>query len=119
MIHSVSKTTTGNSTGNIGSNLRGKLIAVKVVADANVTNNWDLVLAGATSGVPIVTNAAVANNATTWMYPRALANKVADAAAATDFFVEIPLLDEPVAFTITNAGTTGIITLTLVYDTEQ
>lgn len=119
MIHQVSKPTTGNSTGNIGSNLRGKLIAVKAVADSNVTNNWDLVLAGATSGIPIVTNAAVANNATTWMYPRALANKVADASAATDFFVEIPLLDEPVAFTITNAGTTGIITITLVYDTEQ
>lgn len=119
MIHSVSKSTTGNSTGNIGSNLRGRLIAVKLVADSNVTNNWDIVLAGANSGVPIMTDAAVANNATEWTYPRALVNKVADGSAGTDAFTEIPLLDEPVAFTITNAGTTGIITITLVYDTEQ
>lgn len=119
MIHQVSKSFTGNSTGTIGSNIRGKLVAVKAVSDSNVTNNWDILLAGANSGVPILTDAAVANNATKWWYPRALANKVADGAAATDWFTEIPLLKEGVAVTITNAGTTGIITITVVYDTEQ
>jgi hypothetical protein len=119
MIQTVSKTTTGNSTGNIGSNIRGKLLAVKVTSDSNATNAFDIVLAGANSGVPILTDTTIANNSSVWWHPRALASKVADGADATDFFVEIPIQDEPVAFTITNAGTTGIITITLVYDTEQ
>jgi hypothetical protein len=119
MIHSVSKTTTGNSTGNIGSNIRGKILAVKLVADANVTDNWDIALTGANTGIPILTDAAVGTNATEWFHPRALASKVADGSAATDAFVEIPVVDEPIAFAITNAGTTGIITVTVIYDTEQ
>lgn len=119
MIHLLSKTTTGNSTGSIGSKIRGKLIAIKAVADANVTNNWDLVLAGSVTGVAILTDAAVTNNGTKWWYPRALANKVADGAAATDAFVQIPLFDEAITFTITNAGTTGVITLTAIFETDE
>lgn len=118
MIQTVSKTTTGNSTGTIGSNIRGKILAIKLTADSNVTNNWDIALVGSSTGIPIMTDAAVANNATEWSFPRALANKVADASAATDWFTEIPLVDEGVSFTITNAGTTGSITITVIYETS-
>lgn len=119
MIHSVSKSFTGNSVGDIGSRIRGRVLAVKTVADSSVTNNWDIALTGGDTGIPILTDTAIANNATEWFHPRALASKVADGSAATDAFVEIPLADEPVSCTITNAGTTGIITVTVLYDTEQ
>lgn len=117
MIQAVSKTFTGNTAaGEIGSVIRGRLLAVKVVADSSVTNNWDLVLSGFTSAVPILTDTAIANNATEWFYPRALASKVADGSAATDAFCEIPLFKESVRAVITNAGTTGSITITIYYD---
>lgn len=119
MIHSIQKSFTGNSTGTIGSNIRGKILAVKAAADASVTNNWDLVLAGEDNGVPILTEAAITNNGSEWFYPRALASKVADGSAATDAFVPIPLVNEGVSVTITNAGTTGIITLTVIYETAD
>lgn len=119
MIHSVSHSFTGNSTGNIGSKIRGRILAIKVVADANATNNFDLTLTGGDTGIPILTDTTVANNATTWFHPRALATKHTDGSDATDAFVEIPVVNEPVAVTIANAGTTGIITITVIYDTYQ
>ena len=119
MIHSVSKSFTGNSTDNIGSNIRGRILAVKAVADSNVTNAYDIALTGGTTGIPILTDTTVANNSTVWWHPRALASKHSDGADATDFFAEIPVVDEPIACTIANAGTTGIITITVIYDTEQ
>ena len=90
MIQAVSKTFVGNGTNIIGSNLRGKLLAVKTVADSSVTNNWDIALTGETTGIPILTDTAIGNNATEWFHPRALASKVADGSAATDAFVCIP-----------------------------
>ena len=119
MIHTVSKSFVGNGTNNIGSNIRGLILSVKTVADSSVTNNWDIALTGATTGIPILIDAAIANNATEWFHPRALASKVADGSAATDAFVEIPIADEPIQCVTTNAGTTGTITVTVIYDTEQ
>ena len=119
MIHTVSKTFTGNGTNNIGSRLRGRILSVKAVADSAVTNNWDLTLTGATTGIPILVDATVANNATTWWHPRQLAANGADGTAATDAFVEIPVMDEPIQCVSANAGTTGEITITIIYDTEQ
>jgi len=119
MIHKVSKTVAGNGTHLIGSVLRGKILAVKTVADSSITNNWDIALTGATTGIPILTDTAIANNATEWFHPRALASKVADGSAATDAFVEIPVVEEALQAVVANAGTSGEITITVIYDTEQ
>ncbi len=119
MIHSVSKTFTGNGTNDIGSNIRGKILAVKTVADSSVTNNWDIALTGATTGIPILIDAAIANNATEWFHPRAFASQNTDGANATDAFVQIPVVNEPIQCVTTNAGTTGIITITVIYETLE
>jgi hypothetical protein len=119
MIHTVSKSTVGNSTIQIGSNLRGRILAIKATSDSAITNAYDLTLTGSSSGIPILTETTVANNSSVWWHPRALASKVADGADATDFFVEIPILDEGITCVVANAGTTGTLTVTVVYDTEQ
>lgn len=120
MIHSISKSFVGNqAAGQIGFKLRGRILAVKTVADSNVTNNWDIALSGGVTGIPILTDADVANNATVWWHPRALVAKHTDGTAATDAFAEIPVVDEPITCVITNAGTTGAITVTVLYDTDE
>ena len=119
MIHSASVTFVGNGTNNLGSKIRGRVLAVKAVADSAVTNNWDLTLTGANTGIPILVDESVANNATTWWHPRQLATKGVDGTAATDAFVEIPVANEPIQCVSANAGTTGTITVTVIFDTEQ
>lgn len=119
MIHSVSKTFTGNGTNTIGSNIRGKILSVRMTSDSSVTNNWDIALTGSVSGVPILTDTAIANNTTEYAYPRALINKVADGSAATAEYVEIPLVDEAITCVTTNAGTTGEITIEVIIETDN
>lgn len=118
MIQSVSTSFTGNGTNYIGSRLRGKILAVKAVADSSVTNNWDLTLTGGTTGIPILIDATVANNATTWWHVRQLAANGADGSASTDAFVCIPLVNERIQCVSANAGTTGTITITVIYDAD-
>lgn len=119
MIHKVSKTFTGNGTNLIGSKIRGTILAVKTTADSNVSNNWDIALTGAETGIPILTDTAIGNNTTEWFHPRALASKVADGSAATDAFVEIPVFREAVQCVTANAGTTGEITVDIWYKTYE
>lgn len=119
MINSVSNQITGNGTMQIGGRMRGKILAVKVTADSNVTNNFDVTLTGNTTGIPILLDASVANNATTWFHPRSLVAKESDGSAATDAFVQIPVLNEPIQCVTANAGTTGTITVTVIYDAER
>jgi len=118
MLQTVSKSFVGNGTNTIGSRLRGRILAVKVVADNAVTNNFDITLTGSVTGIPILLDASVANNATTWFHPRSLVAKEADGAAATDAFVEIPVVNEAITCLTANAGTTGTITVTVIYDSE-
>lgn len=118
MLQTVSKTFVGNGTNPIGSRIRGRILAVKAVSDSNVTNNWDMTLSGSVTGIPILTETTIANNDTVWWHPRALAAKQADGAAATDAFVEIPVVNEAITCLTANAGTTGTITVTVIYDSE-
>jgi|GEM_PF-3107554 len=118
MITSVAKTFTGNGTNYIGSRIRGRIHAVKVVADANVTNSFDIALTGETTEVPMLVDASVANDATTWFYPRAIPNKRADGTSFTDAAVDIYVLNERIKCVTALAGTTGIITVTVFYDSE-
>jgi hydrogenase maturation factor HypE len=119
MIHSVSKTMVGNGTYQIGSRLRGRILAVKVTSDSDVTNAFDMELTGAVTGIPILTETTIANNGTVWWHPRALVAKQADGAAATDAFAEIPVVNEAIQCVIANAGTTGTLTVTVIYDTWE
>lgn len=119
MIRSVSKTFTGNGTNYIGQKLRGRILAIKVEADDNVTDNFDIALTGRTTGVPILTDATVTKNTTTWWHPRAIPAKHSDGSAFTDFGVEIPVAGEQVQCVTANAGTTGEITVTVVYDDDN
>ena len=118
MINSVSVTFTGNGTNYLGSRLRGRILAVKVVAGA-VTASSDLTLTGDTTGIPILIDLTVTASATTWYHPRAFATQNTDGDAATDAFVEIPLLNERIKCVTANAGTSKDITVTVIYDSED
>jgi hypothetical protein len=108
---------TTNGTVYLGSQLRGRILAVKVVADNSLTDSFDIALTGETTGVPILTDASVAKNATTWWYPRAFASQNTDGVDATDAFVEIWVFNERISAVIANAGT-GVGTITVYYDSE-
>jgi hypothetical protein len=118
MISSVSLTFVGNGTNTIGSRLRGWIRSVKVVADAAVTNSFDLTLSGATTGVPILLDESVANNATTWFYPRAFPNQATDGAVEADATIDIFVMDEAITCVTALAGALGTITVTVFYEEE-
>lgn len=118
MIQTVSETFTGNGTNYIGSRLRGKILSVKAVADSNVTDNWDLTLTAETTGLPILVDATVSSNATTWWHVRQLIANGADGSAATDAFAELFLVNERIKCVAANAGTTGVITVLVIYDAD-
>jgi len=119
MICSVSHTVVGNSTEYIGSRLRGRIVAVKIVAGA-ATASWEIALTGETTEVPILTKTDMSASATTWLYPRAIANKnTNDGAAFTDAPADIYVLNERIYCVITNAGTSASITITVFYDSEE
>jgi len=120
MLHQiVSETFTGNGTNYIGTRLRGKILAVKAVADSNVTNNWDLTLTGETTGIPILIDETVGNNATTWWHVRQLVANGVDGSAGTDAFACIPVVNERIKCVTANAGTTGEITVSVIYEADS
>lgn len=119
MITSVANSIVGNGTMYIGSRLRGRIHAIKVVADSNVTNSFDITLSGTTTAVPILIDTTVSNNATTWWYPRVIPDKNTDGSAFTDATTDIYVLNESITSVTANAGTTGTITVTVYYDSED
>lgn len=116
MIQSASVTITGAGTGYIGSRLRGRILAIK--SDAALNAAYTVAITGETSGIPILAAAAVSHNSVTWFHPRVLASDNTDGAAATDFCVEIPVLNERVKI-ITTEAATGTVTFTLFYDSDE
>ena len=115
MIQSVQVTITGAATGYLGSRIRGRVLAIK--SDAALNAAYTVVITGNTSGIPILTAAAVSHNSVTWFHPRAIPNKVADGAAFTDASVDIPLYNESVKV-VTSIAATGTVTFTLIYETD-
>jgi len=101
----------------IGSRLRGRILAIKIVAGA-VTDNYDMVLTGETTGIAIFTHANLTLSTTEWFYPRRLADDQADASISTDCYVEIPVFNERIKCVITNAGTAKDVAVTVIYDSE-
>ena len=114
MIQSVTTTITGADTGYLGSRIHGKVLAIKCVANTNA--NLTLTITGETSAIPILTVAGVTKNATTWFHPRAFASQNTDGGAATDAFVEIPVINEKIKAVVSVAAT-GTTALTVYYET--
>ena len=115
---SVSLTFVGNGTNTIGSRLLGRIHAVKVVADSNVTNAFDITLSGTTTEVPILVDESITNNTTTWFYPRAFPNQNTDGAAEADATEAIYVVNESITCVTANAGATGVITVTVFYEID-
>lgn len=118
MLQSASIAITGDATGYIGSRIRGRILTIKCVADNTIDDNFDIAITGETTGIPILTDAAVTKNTTTWWHPRALANHNDDGAAATDVCVEVPVVNERLKLVQSNA-TAGVATWTVIYDSEE
>jgi hypothetical protein len=117
MIQSASVSITGDDTGYVGSRIRGCILAVKCVADNTIDDNFDLAITGETTEIPILTDATVTKNTTTWWHPRAFASQNTDGADATDAFDEIAVLNERIKVVQSNA-TAGTTTITVIYDAE-
>ena len=115
----VSNSRTGNGTMYLGTRLRGRIRAVKVVADSNISDNFDLDLTGETTEIVILSHDAITKNTTTWFFPRRLASDAADESTSTDHYVEIPIVTERIKCVAANAGTTGTITVTVIYDADE
>ena len=118
MIQSVSIGFTTNGTVYLGTRIRGRILAVKVVADNALSDNFDITLTGETSAIPILVDATVTKNTTTWWHPRAFASQNTDGADATDAFVQIPIYNERISAVFANAGT-GVGTITVYYDSDE
>jgi len=118
MIQSVSATITtaadGTATVYVGSKIRGRIHAIKYVPGTIVTGA-DLTITGNTHGTPIVT-LTDAGTSTVWVYPRALASKVADGSDATDAFVDIYLEGESMKVAVAQGGATKTGTITLFFE---
>ena len=117
MIQSVSAVVTPNATTQIGSRIRGRILAVKVVSDAAATTAFDMTLTGNTTGIPILTDITIANNVTVWWHPRALASVHTSGADSAITEVQIPVFNESIKCVIANTAA-GVITVTVIYDSE-
>ncbi len=115
MIHAVFATQTGNGTFYLGTEVEGKIHAIKIVAGA-VTASWELAVTGETSGVPILTHTDLSASATTWLYPRDIPHKVSDGLVHTNVASPVHVFSERIKCVITNAGTTKDVTITAYYD---
>ena len=119
MIQSVTGTRTGNGTLLLGSRLRGRILAVKIVAGA-VTASWVLTITGATTLMPILYDDDLGASATTWRHPRALAHQDTDGAVFTESVAAcIPVLNEQISCVIASAGTTKDVAITVYYDSDE
>jgi len=119
MIQSVSVAFSGDDTYYLGSRLRGRILAVKVVADSTGSDDFDITLTGETTGIPILFDTTTKETATTWYHPRAYANQEPDGDVSQDAFVEIPILNERIKCVIANTGAAKLGTVTVIYDSDE
>ena len=118
MIYSVTNSRTGNGTMYLGSSVRGKILAVKVVAGA-VTASSDLTMTGETTGIPILTDITVTASTTTWYYPRALVTVHTTGDVSAIAVAEIPVLSERISCVIAEAGTAADVAVTVIFETNE
>ena len=118
MIQSISGTITGNGTITLGSVLRGKVHAVKVVADAEGAEDFTVTMTGATTGVPILVDVTTKENTTTWYYPRALVTVHTTGDVSAIAVADIHVLKEAISCVLSdNASKT--VTVTVYVDTPD
>jgi len=118
MIQAATNSRTGNGTFYLGTRLRGRVLAIKVVAGA-VTASFDLTLTGKTTGIPILVDLSATESATTWYYPRALVSVHTTGDVSAIAVAEIPVFNERIKCVIANAGTTADVAVTVIYDSDE
>lgn len=100
----------------INRKLNGFISVIKYTP-GTIDTGADLVITGESNGIPIltITNAGTSD---VFYYPRALANAVADAAAATASSEYIPIKDDRIKVVVAQGGAakTGQIEVILVAD---
>lgn len=84
----------------------GLVVAVKY-SPGTIATGADLVITGETRGTPILTKAN-AGTSEVFYYPRALANAVADGAAAAAGTEMIPIKDERIKVVVAEGGNGGV-----------
>ncbi len=99
----------------LGTKLRGRVHAIKYAA-GTLANTTDLVITGKTTGVAILTDSPATSE---WFYPRVLANKNTDGAAATDAFADIHVFNEQIKVVVAQGGDTKTGTITAYVDTPD
>lgn len=118
MLNQYTATITTNGSGaatvNLGSRIRGRIIAIKYVP-GTIDTGATLTFTGSESGVPVLTKAS-AGTSTVWYYPMAAANKVADGSASTISESEVWLYQEALNLVVASGGDTKSGTVTLWVD---
>jgi len=106
----------GAAQGFTRNRVAGRVVAVKVVAAADVTASFELDIAGEASGSPILVDDSGTENATTWYYPLVAATKAADGDAS--ILSEVPpfVLEERIQIDIAAAGDTKVVVVTVYVD---
>lgn len=107
----------GDATVYIGSNLRGRVHALKY-APGTIDTGGDLTITGERTGVPILTKADC-GTATVFYYPRALVTEAPDGTAGTDAFADILVIEERIKVVVAQGGATKTGTITAYIDTSD
>jgi hypothetical protein len=106
MLHKVPATITtaadGSATVQIGSKLRGLLVAL-VYTPGDIATGADLTITANTTGIAILTVTNAGTSKVAW-FPRALAHEVADASAASSGSESIPLVEESIKVVVAQGG---------------
>jgi len=118
MIQSVTKSRTGDGTMYLGTRMRGRILAVKVVAGA-VTASFVLTMTGETTEIPVLTDLSATESATTWYYPRAFVCDNTSGVQSEWGTAEIPVLNERIKCVIADAGTAADVAVTVIYDSDD
>lgn len=119
MIQSVTNSRTGNGTLYLGTRVRGRILAVKMVADSSVTASWIITITGETTAIPILYDDDLTENTTNWRHPRALAHQDTDGAVFTESVAAlIPVLNERIKCVIAGSAA-GVIEVTVYYDSDE
>ena len=115
MITSITATITTNASGAatvyLGHRIYGTIEAIKYVP-GTLDTGAGLTFTGEDTEVPVLVKAG-AGTSTVWFYPRVLANKNTDGAAATDALVAIRLFKERLKLVVASGGNavTGTVTV--------
>jgi hypothetical protein len=106
----------GDASGTITNQIPGRVVAVKCVSNATGSDNFDLAIDGATSGLEILDDDTVTENTTVWWFP-VIPAAVASSGAASAL-TELPpfAIEEDLNVVLANCGSGKTVTVTVYVD---